>query len=65
MMTSSEEERDLVESYKSRVNSFIQKPVDFDQFRSTEKSLGMYWLMVNQPPLAGVIQTAKTSGATR
>jgi CheY-like chemotaxis protein len=64
MMTSSKEERDLVESYKSGVNSFIQKPVDFDQFRRTVKSLGMYWLMVNQSPAAGVTQTAKASGAT-
>jgi two-component system, response regulator len=64
MMTSSKEERDLVESYKSGVNSFIQKPVDFDQFRRTVKSLGMYWLMVNLSPAAGLTQTAKTSGAT-
>jgi CheY-like chemotaxis protein len=51
IMTSSKEERDLIESYKSGVNSYIQKPVDFDQFRNTVKSLGMYWLVVNQPPV--------------
>ena len=50
IMTSSREERDLVEGYKSGVNSYIQKPVDFDQFRNTVKTLGMYWLVVNQPP---------------
>jgi two-component system, response regulator len=51
IMTSSKEERDLVEGYNSGVNSYIQKPVDFDQFRNTVKTLGMYWLVVNQPPL--------------
>jgi len=52
-MTSSKEQRDLVESYNSGVNSFIQKPVDFDQFRTTVQTLGMYWMVVNQPPVNG------------
>jgi two-component system, response regulator len=51
IMTSSKEERDLIEGYNSGVNSFIQKPVDFEQFRSTVKALGMYWLVVNQAPV--------------
>jgi two-component system, response regulator len=51
IMTSSKEERDLVEGYGSGVNSYIQKPVDFEQFRNTVKSLGLYWLVVNQAPL--------------
>jgi two-component system response regulator len=51
IMTSSKEERDLIEGYSSGVNSFIQKPVDFDQFRGTVKTLGMYWLLVNQAPV--------------
>ena len=50
-MTSSNEERDLIESYNLGVNSYIQKPVDFDQFRTTVKTLGLYWLVVNQPPM--------------
>jgi two-component system response regulator len=50
IMTSSGEERDLVESYNLGVNSYIQKPVDFDQFRATVKSLGLYWLVVNRSP---------------
>jgi two-component system response regulator len=51
IMTSSKEERDLIEGYNSGVNSFIQKPVDFEQFRETVKTLGLYWLVVNQAPV--------------
>src|SRR5579859_325816 len=50
IMTSSKEEKDMVESYLLGVNSYIQKPVDFDKFRQTIKQLGLYWLVVNQPP---------------
>ncbi len=57
MMTSSKEERDLVSSYSLGANSFIQKPVDFDQFRETVKTVGLYWLVTNQPvPTNGVHQ---------
>ncbi|HXE74059.1 MAG TPA: response regulator [Candidatus Xenobia bacterium] len=52
ILTSSREERDLVESYQLGVNSYIQKPVDFDQFRSVVKQLGLYWMVVNVPPPA-------------
>jgi len=50
VLTSSKEDRNLVESYKLGVNSYIQKPVDFNQFRETVKKLGLYWLVVNQTP---------------
>jgi len=50
ILTSSNEDRDLVAGYKLGVNSYIQKPVDFNQFRDTVKQLGLYWLMVNQSP---------------
>ena len=50
VLTSSKEEKDMVESYQLGVNSYIQKPVDFDQFRETVKQLGLYWLVVNQAP---------------
>ncbi len=52
IMTSSKEERDLVSSYSMGANSYIQKPVDFDQFRETVKNVGMYWLVINQPPVS-------------
>lgn len=51
IMTSSKEERDLIASYDLGVNSYIQKPVDFDKFRSTVKTVGLYWLIINQPPV--------------
>jgi two-component system, response regulator len=51
VLTSSGEERDIVESYKLGVNSYIQKPVDADQFRQAIRTLGLYWLVVNQPPV--------------
>ena len=49
ILTSSKEERDLVNGYQLGANSYIQKPVDFAQFRQTIKSAGLYWLLINQP----------------
>ena len=51
ILTSSKEERDLVQGYGLGANSYIQKPVDFDQFRDTVKSVGFYWLLINQAPV--------------
>lgn len=50
VMTSSREQRDMVDGYQLGVNSYIQKPVDFDQFRNIIKELGFYWLVINQAP---------------
>lgn len=50
MVTSSREEKDLVESYKLGANSYVVKPVDFAQFMEAIKILGQYWAIVNQPP---------------
>lgn len=52
MLTSSREERDMIDSYRLGVNSYIVKPVDFDQFKESARSLGMYWLLLNKPPKA-------------
>jgi len=50
ILTSSKEEKDLMTGYQLGVNSYIQKPVDFSQFRETVRQLGLYWLVVNQAP---------------
>lgn len=50
MLTSSKEQRDLIESYQLGVNSYIVKPVDFDNFVQAARELGTYWLMLNQIP---------------
>lgn len=60
ILTSSKEERDLVQGYGLGANSYIQKPVDFEQFRNTVKSVGLYWLLINQAPV--VKPVAKSAG---
>src|SRR4051812_40956010 len=50
VMTSSNEERDVVESYRLGVNSYIVKPVQFESFLDTVASLGLYWMLLNRVP---------------
>src|SRR5579864_7512436 len=66
ILTSSKEERDLVSSYNLGANSYIQKPVDFDQFRNTVKNVGLYWLVINQAPVfEGLSQAPAKAAAAR
>lgn len=51
VLTSSNEDRDVVESYNLGVNSYVVKPVNFDQFATVIRDLGLYWRLINQPPL--------------
>jgi CheY-like chemotaxis protein len=50
MLTSSNEEQDIAASYDRGVNSYIRKPVDFNQFVESIRHLGLYWLVINEPP---------------
>ena len=50
VLTSSDEEQDLIESYRLGCNSYIRKPVNFVQFVESVRQLGLYWLVLNQPP---------------
>jgi CheY-like chemotaxis protein len=52
ILTSSREERDIIESYHLGVNSYIVKPVDSQQFNDAVRQLGLYWLLLNQVPTA-------------
>lgn len=51
MLTSSREERDIAESYQLGTNSYIVKPVDFEEFTVAVRQIGLYWLLLNQPPI--------------
>jgi CheY-like chemotaxis protein len=53
VLTSSKEEQDIIRSYNLGANSYIQKPVDYTQFLEAIRQLGVYWMVLNEPPPAG------------
>jgi CheY-like chemotaxis protein len=63
ILTSSREQRDLVEGYNLGVSAYIQKPVEFDKFADTIRQIGMFWLLLNQPPPAEAFIGRKAHGA--
>jgi two-component system, response regulator len=63
VLTSSKEERDVIDGYKLGVNAYAQKPVDFEKFSETVRQIGMFWMLVNQPPPPGAFVTSKAQGA--
>ena len=54
ILTSSREEQDLINGYRLGANSYIRKPVDFVQFVEAVRQLGLYWLVMNEPPPRGI-----------
>jgi len=50
VLTSSDEPRDVIESYQAGANSYVRKPVEFEQFAEAVQQVGLYWLLVNKPP---------------
>jgi CheY-like chemotaxis protein len=56
MLTSSQEERDLLRSYRLGVNAYVVKPVDFSEFVNEVKNLGLFWAVINHPPPGSILR---------
>jgi len=61
ILTSSKEEQDMLNGYKLGANSYVRKPVDFDQFTETVRQLGLYWLVINESPMKADLSPAFSS----
>ena len=57
IMTSSKEEQDIVKTYELGVNSYVVKPVEFNSFAKAVSELGLYWMLINQPPVVLIKKT--------
>ena len=53
VLTSSDREQDIIDSYENGCNSYVRKPVDFNRFAEAVRQLGLYWLLLNEPPPSG------------
>lgn len=58
ILTSSKQDEDLIEGYRLGVNSYVRKPVDFEQFVEAVRQLGLYWLVLNEKPANGVTNSS-------
>lgn len=56
ILTSSKEEQDLIHSYQSGANSYVRKPIDFNAFVEAVRNIGLYWLLINEPPPEKVLR---------
>ncbi len=65
ILTSSKEEADVVNSYQLGVNSYVQKPIEFDRFRETVAQLGLYWLLTNEGLRAPTVSTSARGASHR
>ncbi len=63
MMTSSQEEKDIIESYRLGVNAYVRKPVEFSQFIEAVKALGLFWLVLNHPSPERIASESQKKGA--
>ena len=62
VLTASKEEQDLVRGYRLGANGYVQKPLDFDEFRETVKKIGLFWLLVNQAPPPAAFLVERSNG---
>jgi CheY-like chemotaxis protein len=62
ILTSSKQQRDLIDGYKLGVNAYVQKPVDFEQFGEAIRQIGLFWVLINEAPPAAAFAAGKAQG---
>jgi CheY-like chemotaxis protein len=63
VLTLSKQHKDLVAGYNLGVSAYVQKPVDFEQFSEAVRQIGMFWMLINQPPPSSAFTASRTRGA--